>query len=101
MNPARYESLPDDLRQVLDAHSGMTLAKMAGEVWDQAAIPVEQAVRERGNEIVTISEDEAARWRETTQPVVDAWVAQAAGQGLDGARLLEAARALIQKYEQA
>jgi TRAP-type transport system periplasmic protein len=101
MNPAKYESLPDDLRQVLDAHSGMTLAKTAGEVWDQAAVTVEQAVRERGNEIVTISEDEAARWREATQPVVEAWVTQAGNQGLDGARLLEAARGLIQKYEQA
>jgi TRAP-type transport system periplasmic protein len=101
MNPAKYEALPDDLRQVLDAHSGMTLAKMAGEVWDQAAIPAEQATRERGNEIVTISEEEAARWRETTRPVVDAWVTQAGSQGLDGAQLLEAARGLIQKYEQA
>src|SRR3546814_11554646 len=36
MNKARYEALPADLRQVIDANSGMALAKQIGRLWEQA-----------------------------------------------------------------
>ena len=101
MNRARYEALPDDLRRVLDEHSGMRLAKMAGEVWDQAAIPAEAKARERGNRILMLEEAEAARWREATRPVVDAWLQQTQEKGLDGQKLLAEAKALLAQYEQA
>jgi hypothetical protein len=86
---------------VLDEHSGMRLAKMAGEVWDQAAIPAEAKARERGNRILTLEEAEAARWREATRPVVDAWLRQTQDKGLDGQKLLAEAKALLAQYEQA
>ena len=57
-------------------------------------------VRKRGNQIVTITEEEKQRWVRTTQPVVDGWVAQMRERGVDGARLLEDARALIAKHSQ-
>lgn len=100
MNRPRYEALPDDLRAVLDEHSGMRLAKMAGEVWDQAAVPAEQLARERGNQIITLEEAEVQRWREVTAPVVEGWVAQAQAKGLDGERLLAEARALLERFAQ-
>jgi hypothetical protein len=41
------------------------------------------------------------RWREKTQPVVDAWLAQSKDHGFDGAKLLDEAKALIAKHGQA
>lgn len=97
MNKARYESLPSELRQVIDAHSGLEQAAMAGAAWDKASSAAREEVAQGGNEIFTLPEEEAARWREATQPVVDAWV-----KGMpDGVRLLEAARSLIAKHGQA
>jgi TRAP-type C4-dicarboxylate transport system substrate-binding protein len=101
MNKARYEGLPADLKAVIDANSGLAAAAMAGAAWDEAAIPGMESAQKRGNDIVTLSDEEAARWRERTKPVWDAWLAGTGERGFDGGALLEAAQALIAKYDQA
>jgi TRAP-type C4-dicarboxylate transport system substrate-binding protein len=101
MNKARYEGMPADLRAVLDAQSGMVAAEAAGTVWDEAALVVRDMVEKRGNVISTLSEEETLRWRERTAPVIDTWLAQARDRGLDAAALLDKARALLARYEQA
>ncbi len=100
MNKAKYEGLPAELRQVLDANSGMAIAELAAKPWDEQGPIVEQQVRRRGNQITTITEAEKARWQQTTQPVVDGWVAQMREKGQDGAALLAEARALVAKHGQ-
>jgi TRAP-type C4-dicarboxylate transport system substrate-binding protein len=97
MNRARYEGLPAELRQVLDANSGEAAAVMAGAAWDTGGAEAKALAEKRGNEIFTLPEDEVGRWREATQPVVDAWVKATP----EGEKLLEQARALIAKHSQA
>ena len=97
MNRARYEGLPAELKQVLDANSGEAAAVMAGTAWDTGGAAAKQQAEEQGNEIYAMPEDEMARWRQATQPVVDAWVKATP----DGAKLLEQAQALIAKHSQA
>ena len=97
MNRARYEGLPAELRQVLDANSGMELATKAGTSWDTAGAVARKLAQERGNTIATLGEDEVARWREATRPVVDTWIAATP----NGVQLLEQAQALIAKHGQA
>jgi TRAP-type C4-dicarboxylate transport system substrate-binding protein len=101
MNKARYEGLPADLRAVIDANSGMELARAAGKVWDDTAPPARELAAKRGNVIYTLPEEEAVRWREATRPVVETWVAQSKDRGIDGGKLLEEARALLAKHAQA
>jgi TRAP-type C4-dicarboxylate transport system substrate-binding protein len=101
MNKEKYESLPPELKKVMDANSGQALATMAGQMWDAEAKAVEEVVRKRGNSITAISADEAGRWRKATEPVIEAWVKQSKDRGIDGAKLLEAARALVAKYDKA
>ncbi|MBW8268330.1 TRAP transporter substrate-binding protein [Caldovatus aquaticus] len=100
MNKPRYDSLPADLRRVLDANSGQAAAAMAAKVWDEQGPAVEAQVRRRGNHIVEITAEEKARWQRATQPVVDTWIAQMRERGIDGGALLEEARALIARYGQ-
>ena len=101
MNKPKYEGLPADLKKVIDANSGQVAATMAGQMWDAEAKIVEEVVRKRGNTITAISADEAGRWRKTTEPVIEAWLKQSKDRGIDGAKLLESARALIAKYDKA
>src|SRR5690606_5912047 len=35
MNKEKYESLPDDLKKVIDDNSGMALTKKVGKMWDR------------------------------------------------------------------
>jgi TRAP-type C4-dicarboxylate transport system substrate-binding protein len=99
MNKAKYDSMPPDLKKILDANSGQVIAAKAGEMWDTQAQVVEALVRKRGNTITEIAPDEVARWRKATDPVVEAWIKQVKERGLDGGKLIEIARALVSKYD--
>jgi TRAP-type C4-dicarboxylate transport system substrate-binding protein len=76
----------------------MAFAELAGKMWDEQAIAVEEAVRKRGNTVTELSKEESARWQKATQPVVDNWLKQAKDKGLNGEKLLADARAAIAKY---
>jgi len=101
MNKSRYDGLPDDLKKVIDANSGQTAAAMAGKVWDEQAVVVSDMVKSKGNTIITLTEDEAARWRNATAPVIENWLKSTKERGIDGQKLLDAARAAIAKHEKA
>ncbi|HEV7264435.1 MAG TPA: TRAP transporter substrate-binding protein [Falsiroseomonas sp.] len=99
MNPAKYQGLPAELRQVLDANSGMVAAEMAAKVWDEQGPVVRRMVeRRRDNKIVQITNAEKERWMLATRPVIDAWIAASRERGFDGAALLADARGLIAKH---
>jgi len=101
MNKPRYEALPADLKAAIDKNSGQVAATMAGAMWDEQAAVVSEMVKKRGNAVMTMSEGEKARWQKITEPVIDAWIKQVKERGLDGGKLLEAARALVTKYDNA
>jgi len=100
MNKARYESLPDDLKKVIDDNSGMALSQWLGEIWADAEAPGLEKARESG-EIITMPADEVAKLRaKIEQPVIDRWVSEMNAKGVDGRALVQEARALIEKYSQ-
>jgi TRAP-type C4-dicarboxylate transport system substrate-binding protein len=95
MNKAKYEALPDDIRAVLDAESGAKLTQFAAEVMFEYDKPGRDLAVAAGNNIIQLDEAEVARWKDAAQPVVDRWVAEMEGQGIDGRALIERAKALI------
>jgi hypothetical protein len=52
----------------------------------------------RGNAIIELDAKETARWKEASQPVIDAWIKEMDAKGLNGKQLVEDTRALIAKY---
>jgi TRAP-type C4-dicarboxylate transport system substrate-binding protein len=99
MNQARYAGLPAELRQVLDANSGMVAAEMAAKVWDEQGPQVRaQVERRRDNRIIELSMAEKQRWQAACQPVMEAWVQQMRERNIDGAALLADARSLIARF---
>lgn len=101
MNRAKYDSLPTDLKKVIDDNSGFTPAAAAGQVWDEQAVTVAELVQKRGNVITVLSEDEKAKWKAATDPVIENWIKTVKERGIDGGKLLEAARAAIAKHQTA
>jgi TRAP-type C4-dicarboxylate transport system substrate-binding protein len=101
MNKAKYEGLPADLKEAIDKNSGMKFAELAGNMWDTAGAEVLERVKKRGNTLTAISEEEKARWITATQPVTDGWIKQVKDRGLDGAKLIQEAKALVAKYDKA
>ncbi|MDN2566221.1 TRAP transporter substrate-binding protein [Aquibium sp. A9E412] len=98
MNKDKYESLPDDLKAVLDANSGQEFSAFAGRTQAEWDAPGRRMAVENGNNIIELDAEEVARWREAAEPVYDRWVAEMEEKGIDGQALIDEARALIDKY---
>jgi len=99
MNQGRYDSLPADLKKVIDANSGLATSAWAGETgFDAIVEPFKKAARDQGGVFYTLPDAEYQRWVKATDPVDDEWVKEAAAKGADGKRLLEEARALVKQF---
>jgi TRAP-type C4-dicarboxylate transport system substrate-binding protein len=98
MNKDRYESLPPDLQKVIDDNSGLEFSIFAGGTQEDSDGPARKLAVDRGNNIVTVSEADAAAWQEVAAPIYDEWVADMNGRGIDGQALIDEARMLIDKY---
>ena len=53
---------------------------------------------DHGNEHVVLSEEETAAYRPYLEPVVDRWVGEVTGGGIDGAGLVGRARELVARH---
>lgn len=101
MNKDKYESLPDDLKAVIDANSGMEFSAFAAEQQAGADGPSRQKAVDAGNNIITISPEESEKWKAFAAPVYDRWIEDVTAKGIDGAALLAEAQALIKKHTEA
>ncbi|MDE2048741.1 MAG: TRAP transporter substrate-binding protein [Betaproteobacteria bacterium] len=99
MNQARYDSLPADLKAIIDKNSGAGLSDMAGRTWDQSAAPARKPAVERGNVFYTIPGSELDNWMKVSAPLYDEWVASMNKAGLPGKQMLDDARGLLVKYK--
>jgi TRAP-type transport system periplasmic protein len=98
MNKTAYDRLPRELRTVIDNNSGQVAAGLAGAMWDLEAKAVANMVRERGDPITMLTEEEVAHGRKATEPVIAAWLKQMKERKVDGGKLIDGARALLAKY---
>ncbi len=100
-NRKTYDSLPPDLRQVIDANSGLALARELGQLWDASAPAARKQATDRGNVINVVPATEVAHWDRAARPLYADWIADMNKRGLDGNALLADARALIEQYAKA
>ncbi|KAA5604825.1 TRAP transporter substrate-binding protein [Roseospira marina] len=98
MNQERYESLPDDLRAIIDDHSGEALARMAGEAWDAVEPRVMALAEARGNEIMHLDAEQSAPFLDAFRVTEERWLAEMAEKGIDGAALLAAAKEAVARH---
>ncbi|MEO8486212.1 MAG: TRAP transporter substrate-binding protein [Betaproteobacteria bacterium] len=98
MNPAKYDSMPADLRAILDANTGIEFSKHIGTVFDATTEPAKKLAREANGVFDTLSPAEYERWVKATDPVAREWVGEINAKGANGQALLDDARALLKKY---
>ena len=98
MNKAKFDSLPDDLKKVIDDNSGEEFSVFAGSTMQTADGPSREKAVAAGNTIITLTEAESAEWQAAAQPVYDDWVAEMKGKGIDGEALITEAKELIKKH---
>ncbi|HWI80441.1 TRAP transporter substrate-binding protein [Ramlibacter sp.] len=100
MNKARYDSLPADLKKVIDNNSGAETSAWAGEKGFDSVVPAfHKLATDRGNQVFALSAAEMARWEKATAEIDGLWVKEVSAKGANGAALLEEARALSRQYD--
>ena len=92
MNRGTYEGLPHDLKAVIDNNSGLETSRMFGAAMDAGDDVGEQIAADAGNNIVTLDEEETARWKEASQATIDQWFADMEAIGIDGEALYASAQ---------
>ena len=99
MNKERYASLPDDLKAVIDANSGLQIAAQVGRVWDDFEPKGREITAESGSEIIALEEAKLKGFRDLADGPIQRWIEEVADKDIDGAALVEAARAAIAKHK--
>ena len=93
MNQAKYDSLPADLKKVIDANSGPEKSAWVGKVFAEDVAQGRKAAEARKNVFYTLPEAELKRWESAISAIDDEWVRDMNAKGFDGKRLLDEARA--------
>ncbi|WP_111733192.1 TRAP transporter substrate-binding protein [Roseovarius amoyensis] len=100
MNKQKFDSLPDDLKAVIDANSGADLSALAGRMMAEADGPALEIAVDRGNTIFDVPPEQVAEWKAAAANVEANWIAEMNEKGFDGQALVDQARALIAKHSQ-
>ncbi len=95
MNKDVYDAMPDDLRAVIDANSGMMASMWAGRAHDTGDIVGRDVMAADGNQIAQLSEDETNRIKALGDTVTANWIVEMNAKGYDGAALVDAAQVAV------
>jgi len=99
MNKKKYESLPPDLKKVIDDNSGRNLAPIAIETWDRIELDGEKVMHSKPkNKFSSLSAAETAKFKTMVQPVFARFKKMLDDGGDDGAKILAEVEALEEKY---
>ncbi len=101
MNLEKYNSLPPDLKKVIDELSGPWGAEFAGAAWDKAEDEGLAAIKAAGIQQHKLSDAQRAAWREKTKVVEEEWVRTMEAKGLPAKQALADLKELLEEVRSA
>lgn len=94
MNKQKYDGLPADLKAIVDKTTGEVMVGKFGAMFDEVAADTKKRIAAQGNKITTLSATQVTAMKQATASVEDEWAKQVGEKGLDGKKLIAAAREL-------
>ena len=98
MNGDRWNKLPPDIKKAFEDASGPDWWQKVGEIWAEDDDQGIAFAVKAGNKHIQLTESEIGAFRTKLEPVVNKWINDVKGKGIDGAALVAKARTLIAKY---
>lgn len=89
MNPAKYDSLPDDLKALIDNSTGPAAAEKFGAMWDEAEKQGKISMLAKGTQVFVLPPDELAKMKQAFAPQVDTAIAEVEKQGKPGRKFFD------------
>ena len=99
MNKKTWESLPPDLRKMIDQLDDEWVERVA-TVWDEIDKEGKNFSLSRGNKTIALSKQEGERWKKAVQPVLDDYVKMTKEKGLPGDEVLKFALNYLKQQQQ-
>lgn len=99
MNKAKYESLPADLKAVIDKNSGREFSAYLGTTQEGNDVPSRKVFTETaGYTMTTLPTAELDRWKKATSTLDDEWIADMNKRGFQGQAMYDDAVKMIKGY---
>jgi len=93
MNLDKWNALPADIKKIFDEVSDK-YTDVHGNVWDSTDQEGRKYTQSLGNKIISLSDEESARWRKAAEPVINDYIANTP----DGDKHVKKIRELMKKY---
>lgn len=98
MSQRSYDQLLPDMKQLIDDNSGLEYTKHIGKVWDSLTEGARKQIRDSGNNIYAISDQEQRRWAEAVKPVYGIWIEEMNKRNLPGQKMFDDLLVTTAKY---
>lgn len=98
MDKKKWDALPDDVKKVFN-ELGEEMHAWTGRYHDEENVngALEWAQKEQGLTILTLSDEETARWDAKMEPIVDEWIVATEAKGLPAKQYIERIKELQKK----
>ena len=100
MNKEKYNSLPPDLRKILDEASGEAAIVKMAQIIDGVEKKVDTIMVERGITKTPLAADEQKKWEELALEVQDKWIVDVTAKGFPAKEAVVKAKELMKKNSQ-
>ena len=98
MNPARWNSLPADVKRAFNENSGAAWVREVGKIWQEDDENALKVIEKAGDSHIVLTPAELEAFKARLEPVVQRWENEVKSKGIDGATLVKVARREIAKY---
>jgi len=95
MNKHSYNKLPDDLKAIIDANSGLEASGWAGRAMDEGDAVAIEVTKATDNEVFNMSDDVTNQIKAISETLASDWVAEMTEKGLDGQAMFDDAVQMI------
>ncbi|PKN28745.1 MAG: hypothetical protein CVU64_11700 [Deltaproteobacteria bacterium HGW-Deltaproteobacteria-21] len=86
MNQAKWNSLPPDLRKIIEENVGDKMAQLSGKTLDEGAIQDSKWMKEQKHSFYVLSPAEKEKWKEKLKPVTEEWLKKMEQKGYKNVR---------------
>lgn len=90
MNQEKYDSLPPDVRKLIDDTTGDRWIEAMPVLWDKNDEAGRKLALSKGLQVVAVSAEQRAKWRDQAKPVIEQQLADLEKQGIANAREIHA-----------
>jgi TRAP-type transport system periplasmic protein len=91
MNKHKWDSLPEDVKTILEENTGLSMSTLCGESYDRLNEPGEKKAKEMGIEIIQLPKADKDKLQAQTMVQRADWVKTMNAKGLAGQKMLDAA----------